>query len=185
MFDDPYPGKFKKSEMTSEILKEYFNYDPLTGSLTWKRKHCSKVVKGSEVGSLSTAPKAHHKVVHFKGSLYAVHRLIWCWYYGSWPTGHIDHINHDELDNRIENLRDVSQAENNLNNSLRSDNSTGYTGIWINKQNSKKKYMAEISLKGKKVFCKSFYTLQDAINARQEKLRELGFHPNHGIPKPQ
>lgn len=43
------------------------------------------------------------------------HRVIWFLHYGAWPQRTIDHINHDRADNRICNLRDVSQSENNRN----------------------------------------------------------------------
>ena len=118
------------------------------------------------------------------GELYAEHRVVWLYYYGVWPTGHVDHVNHDEQDNRIENLRDVSQQENNMNNSMRKDNSSGHVGVWLNKLNTHKKFMAELHVNGKRLHCSSHYTLEDAIEARKKAGREYGFHPNHGIIKP-
>ena len=43
--------------------------------------------------------------------LYA-HRLAWLHFYGEWPADQIDHINGIRDDNRIVNLRDVSQQVN-------------------------------------------------------------------------
>lgn len=172
-----------RDNLTQEILHEYFDYDPNTGYLTWKtKKHSRKVIVGARAGSIST--KNRHRVLKFMGQLYAEHRVIWLHYYGEWPKGHIDHINHDEQDNRIANLRDVTQAENNLNNSRRGDNSTGHTGVWINKLNSRKKFMAELRLNGKRVHYSSHYTLEDAIAARKQAEQAFGFHPNHGMVKP-
>lgn len=48
----------------------------------------------------------------YKGSRYLVHRVVWYLHKGHWPTHHIDHINQDRLDNRIENLRDVTRSVN-------------------------------------------------------------------------
>lgn len=45
------------------------------------------------------------------------------------PKIQLDHINNDKLDNRIDNLRIVSNAQNNQNKSTRVDNPTGRTGI--------------------------------------------------------
>jgi hypothetical protein len=45
----------------------------------------------------------------------AAHRLVWFLHHGAWPKQVIDHINRVKLDNRVENLRDVSAAENMLN----------------------------------------------------------------------
>ena len=43
-----------------------------------------------------------------------VHRVVWFLHKGYWPDT-IDHINGVRTDNRIENLRDVSQAQNSTN----------------------------------------------------------------------
>lgn len=171
-----------KKLMTQDILKEYFNYDPTTGYVTWKTKHCSKVIKDSRAGSIATTHR--HRVIKFMGCVYAEHRLIWLWCYGIHPVHHIDHINHDKCDNRLCNLREVTQAENNLNNSKRKDNTTGTTGVYINSKNSKKKFTAELHIHGKRVFYKSFYTLNEAIIARKGQEIIHGFHINHGIDKP-
>ena len=44
-----------------------------------------------------------------------IHRIVWALCYDQLPTQTVDHINGDRLDNRIENLREVSQSENMLN----------------------------------------------------------------------
>lgn len=175
--------KLSRYDMTQDIAQHYLDYDPESGHLTWRTKeHSKKVVVGSRAGSIST--KNRHRVLRLLGTLYAEHRLIWLHYYGKWPVGHIDHVNHDEQDNRIVNLRDVSQAENNMNNSRRRDNQTGHVGVWLNKQNSRKKYMAELSLNGQRVHYSSHYTLEEAVAARKQAEHDFGFHPNHGIEKP-
>ena len=172
-----------RNDMTQALVQEYLDYDPITGFMTWKtKKHSSKVMVGSRAGSISTTNK--HRVLKLLGTLYAEHRLAWLHYYGTWPKNHIDHTNHNEQDNRIDNLSDVTQRVNNMNGSKRSDNTVGYVGVWINKLNSKKKFMAELKLDGKRVHYSSHYTLDDAVNARKNAERVFGFHPNHGIDKP-
>ena len=46
---------------------------------------------------------------------FMVHRIVWLLNTGEWPKNTIDHINRDPLDNRFENLRDTTQAQNNAN----------------------------------------------------------------------
>jgi hypothetical protein len=46
---------------------------------------------------------------------FQAHRVIWFLHHGAWPTNCIDHINRIRDDNRIENLREVTVAENNRN----------------------------------------------------------------------
>jgi hypothetical protein len=44
---------------------------------------------------------------------FKAHRLVWWWHHGPVPDGlQIDHIDGDKSNNRIENLRVVTQAEN-------------------------------------------------------------------------
>jgi hypothetical protein len=49
---------------------------------------------------------------------------------GDWPADQLDHINGDKLDNRIANLREVSNQENTQNYRKAKRNSkTGYLGV--------------------------------------------------------
>ena len=44
-----------------------------------------------------------------------MHRAVFAFCHGRWPTQQIDHINGCKTDNRIENLREVNNQENHLN----------------------------------------------------------------------
>ena len=171
-----------KLNVTREEFLQRLNYDPESGIIVWTAKgNSKKVIVGNRAGSISPYG---HRVIRWNGYIFPEHRVIWLLYYGNWPTGHIDHINHNEQDNRIVNLRDVEKCVNNRNQSKRSNNTTGHSGVWINNKNSKKKFMSEVTFEGKRVHLQSHYSIEDAITKRNEILKEYGFHPNHGIDKP-
>lgn len=66
--------------------------------------------KGKRVGKGINNHGYH--VYTYKGKTYMVHRIVSYIHHGAWPKHQLDHINRDQLDNRIENLRDVRQTVN-------------------------------------------------------------------------
>ena len=89
-------------------LKKHYTYDAERGKLV--RRETGRVVKGSYMGRYMSCDIWNgYKVMHF---LY--HRVVWAVVYGYLPKV-IDHINGNSYDNHIENLREVSTSENNMN----------------------------------------------------------------------
>lgn len=80
----------------------------------------------------------------------------------------IDHINRDRLDNRKENLRQVNYNENAWNSTIKSNNTTGIIGVWIDKRCTKHPYKAEIKYNNKKIFLGCFSSMEEAIKTRLE-----------------
>lgn len=77
----------------------------------------------------------------------------------------IDHINRDNKDNRKNNLRYANKSQNGMNAKLKSNNKTGVTGVFWNKNT--KKYMAYITINNKRINLGSAYLKRkDAIIAR-------------------
>lgn len=169
------PSKINESLLTPEKIRELFNYDAVTGILAWKIKPCSSVRIGDAVGSLGGRG---YLTTTFRGKQYGVHRLVFVWVHGHFPKDQIDHINHVRNDNRISNLREVSQSENSKNASLSKRNTSGFLGVGWSKEC--RKWSANISVDGKLVHLGLFAHKQDAIDARQEARAKNGYHPNHG-----
>lgn len=80
------------------------------------------------------------------------------------PKMDVDHINHDTLDNRKQNLR-VCEHHKNCANKRPDRNSTGITGV--SKRKGLNKYNAYITVKKKNIHLGYFYDIADAINARK------------------
>lgn len=109
---------------------------------------------------------------------YLAHRVIWALAYGEWPSEQVDHIDGVRTNNKISNLRAVSNAENSRNVAIRGNNSSGVMGVyWHSKI---KRWCAEIRADGKKQHLGTFTELADAAEARKAAVAKFGFHPNHG-----
>ena len=102
---------------TQEELKSLYDYDSETGILTSKRW-------GRPVGT--TDSKGEGLRTRFG----RIHRLIWVWMTGDDPgTDVIDHINGDPYDNRWDNLRRCTRAQNQMNRGDNDNSTSGYKGV--------------------------------------------------------
>lgn len=80
----------------------------------------------------------------------------------------VDHINHNTLDNRKENLRVCTHAENMRNRKLQSNNKYGFPGLYFDERLSKP-WMALIRNGGKRQLnLGSFDTKEEAMEAYKE-----------------
>lgn len=90
-----------------ELAHQLISYNPETGDCLWKVSQ-GKAMRGDPVGSIQFGYK---KLTINKEQL-KLHRLIWFMHHGVWPSGQIDHIDGNKLNNSITNLRDVSMSVN-------------------------------------------------------------------------
>lgn len=154
---------------------DIFVYDKKTGKLLWKVNR-PKRKAGSEAGNVRSDGRyrtVHATVNGIKKRHYA-HRIIWEMVNGSIPKDMvIDHIDGNTLNNKLENLRLVTREQNQRNSKTPSNNTSGEVGIYRNHVPS-----FVVIVAGKNVG--SFATMKEAIEARDAKYIELGFHENHG-----
>lgn len=100
------------STLTFERCRELFNYDPDTGVITNRVYRNFRSTAGKMVGSNDGKGYLHMRVDY---KMYQNHRVAWLWFYGEWPSAHVDHIDGVRDNNRIANLRDVPQIINQQN----------------------------------------------------------------------
>ena len=160
--------------LTQERLKELFHYDPDTGVFVRKVQTCNRVRQNGKAGSLHSSG---YLTIRIGSKNYYAHRLAWFYTYGEWPN-QVDHINHNRADNRLCNLRSVTDAENRKNQTLRIDNKSGICGVAWDKHY--KKWKAHIRANGKAKTLGYFDNLFDAVCIRKSAEVKLGFHKNHG-----
>lgn len=96
------------------------------------------------------------------------------------PNGlQVDHINGDSLDNRKENLRICTCAQNHFNTTRSKDNTSKFKGVFY--EASRKKYRATISIGNKSKLIGRYNTAEEAYEKYCEygkALRGEFFNPN-------
>jgi hypothetical protein len=125
-------------------LRELLSYDPLSGALVWLVGRSNAVA-----GSLAGTETSHgYMAVGIDGEKFRVHRVVWALVHGAWPLQTIDHIDGDRCNNKLSNLRCVSQAVNMQNMRKPSArNTSGLLGVyWSGRRGG---WMASISIGGK------------------------------------
>lgn len=87
------------------------------------------------------------------------------WIMGDPPGKYVDHINGNTLDNRKRNLRSCSNAANIRNGKVRTNNTSGYTGVYFDKRSGK--WGAAIKVMYKTIRLGVFDLKKDAIKVRK------------------
>ena len=157
----------------AEILRS-LSYDPETGYVTWA---ISKKGAKQDV-EIKTKDKDGYLLVGVNYKLYRLHRVVWLIHYGEWPSGCIDHINGVRDDNRIENLRCVTVAENSKNQKKNIKNKSGVVGVILERKSNK--WAAYITISRKNIWLGTFSNIFDAAACRISAQNKAGFHANHG-----
>jgi hypothetical protein len=147
-------------DITKQYVQELFLYEESSGNLIRKKSVSTNTKAGDVVGI-----KNSHGYLHFRinRKLFFVHRVVWLFHKGSWPTGVIDHINRNKLDNRIENLRDTTIQANNINKDLQRNNKTGIRNVSWRDRN--KVFCASCRRGGKQNYLGEFKNAKDAEQA--------------------
>jgi len=165
-------------KLTPEILRRTLDYNKQTGLFTWKIEpyhHSCKFKIGDQAGH--KAGKGYISVKLF-GQSYAAHRLAYFYVLGFWPEDQIDHKDQNKSNNSWYNLRECSNKINHHNKPKQSNNKSGVTGVlWKERIN---KWIAYITIEGKKTHLGSFTSKEEAIKVRLTAEKEHGYYCNHG-----
>ena len=130
-------------------LHDLFEY--ADGKLFWRiNRGC--VHAGDEAGALAPNGRLY---VQAYGKKHLVHRVIWFLHHNEVPE-FLDHIDGNPLNNKIENLRQATKAQNAMNRKVRADSLTGVKGI----MKKGKKFGASIYLNNKPVYLGTFETAE-------------------------
>ena len=159
------------SILTAERLRELFHYNSETGVLTRLVRTSNSVKVGDVAGWLTSEGYIRIRV---DGRPHMAHRLAWLYIHGRFPPAETDHANGIRDDNRIINLRAVTNGENQQNQRrARSNSASGLLGACWSAPH--RKWRAKIKLNGKMLHIGLFSTAELAHAAYVAAKREL--HP--------
>lgn len=115
---------------------------------------------------LGWSRKDRYTSVEFENEHFMLHRLVWMFHNGL-TENEIDHIDRNPNNNRIENLREVTRQQNNIN-SVRKDSIC--RGTCFHQRDNV--WRAQISISGARLHLGSFKTQQEAKACYDKTARE-------------
>ena len=145
--------------ITQELVKKYFDYKD--GFLYRKISP-----KKSKIGQRSSTLHKYKSGDRYSTSLlnknYLSSRLIFLYHKGYLPE-FVDHKNNDQLDDRIENLREASREQNNSNVTSHKNCTSKYLGIHYHKRDLV--WEAQIKTQKKQIYLGRFKIEKEAALA--------------------
>lgn len=171
----------KKSEIDFLKVKERLEYLSETGEFLWKRlpgnsrtiNSWNTQYAGKLAGTVSCTNKGsglYYRFIHIGGVRFRAHHLVWLFEHGVIPEM-LDHLDGNGLNNRIENLRELSMSDNIRKARVQSNNTSGYKGVSFRKDTGK--WTARTKINGKYVSLGSFCTKEEAFEIYSQKVLEV------------
>lgn len=134
--------------LTQARLKELLRYDSETGLFV------RLTSQGGKTRGVLTAGKADargRRSFKLDRREYFAHRLAWLYVHGRWPEAGIDHKDGDPGNNRLSNLREATNSENQQNQRrAQSCSRSGFLGVY--RPAPKRKWAAQITVNGKMLY---------------------------------
>lgn len=145
--------------ITAAIVRDRLIYDPETGVFRYRQSGFGRMA-GAVAGCVQ--PNGYVKM-SLNGKNGWAHRIAWLYVYGEHPSGNIDHIDGNQANNAIANLRVCDQSQNGANAKRRVDNSTGFKGVFYRKDTGR--FTAYLTVKYKRKSLGCFNTAEEAHRA--------------------
>lgn len=158
-------------DIPPQELTRYFKCDATTGVLT----RATTTARGA-VGAVVGSADAHGRWrVYLRGMMPRRAQVVWAMHYGIWPAPGLvlDHINGNCADDRVCNLRCITQGQNSQNRKVQSNSRSGIPGVYLDRNTGR--FRVKIRLQRKEYYGGVFKYVRDAADAAA-RLR-LKLHP--------
>ena len=137
------------------MLKTLLRYDSDEGKFYW-RVNLVRAKQGMLAGC--TRPDGYI-VIGFHRRSYRAHRLAWAYVTGESVFGELDHINGNPSDNRIENLRLATRAQNLANTRKKISSGNTLKGVTHSRDG---RFKAQLRVNGRNTYLGIYATEADA-----------------------
>ncbi len=146
--------------LTQKIVVDLLNYKD--GHLYWKKDVAKNVKLGSKAGCFD---KFKYVIIKINKKIYKAHHLVWIIHHGYKPKM-LDHIDGNTSNNRIDNLREATNSQNQFNRKVNYNSKSGIKGItWCKKS---QKWKAQCKFNGVYHYLGIFDDVFDAKKVVQE-----------------
>jgi hypothetical protein len=129
-----------------DLLNYLFELDVDSGLLI-RKVRCGNQKEGQIAGSINHKGYLQVSINTDKRNTYYLHRVVWKMYYKTEPPEILDHKDRNKLNNRIDNLREVTKEQNQQTRQKNANNTSGEKGVFWDK--TKKKWLVQIRANGK------------------------------------
>ncbi len=166
--------------VSADELRQLFTYDPVTGIVRWAVSRAARIKVGDEAATKHDS--GYKRVMVNNRNLY-VHRIAWAITHGEFPE-QIDHINGIRSDNRLVNLRGVTNLENCHNKCVQRQTNAGVPNVYFDKRYGT--YKASVSANKSFYHLGCFKTLEEATKAVAEgrmKYQSHYYPANARVPR--
>lgn len=177
-----------RSYITAEYVRSRLIYDKMNGSFVWRPKkvldpHYDTIWNTRYADTSAGTVNAHgYLIITLDMNKIAAQRLAWIYCTGKWPLEHLDHIDGNKLNNRLDNLRLASTAQNSWNTGKKKRNTSGIKGVFWDK--SRGKWLAAIGYKRKIINLGRYDDKEEAAKAYRDAAKRLhGEYMNLGQDK--
>ena len=157
--------------LSLDRVKELFRYVPEEGAIYWRDdlKSFHRPYAGKKAGGFCRSKNGYGRlIVRVDRQMQSVHRIIWLMHYGELPSGIIDHADGDTRNNRIENLRIATKAQNAANRGAPKTNPLGIKGV----RKMGKRFAAKIRVNYREMYLGMFDTAEAASAAYAKAAKE-------------